>query len=40
MKQLTGAEVHTMSPAEFGPFFEAERKRWAAVVAKGGIKID
>ncbi|MES2101596.1 MAG: tripartite tricarboxylate transporter substrate binding protein [Pseudomonadota bacterium] len=35
-----GAEVHTMSPAEFTPFFEGERKRWAGVVAKGGIKID
>lgn len=37
---VQGAEVYTMSPAEFGPFFEAERKRWAGVVTKGGIKID
>jgi tripartite-type tricarboxylate transporter receptor subunit TctC len=35
-----GAEVHTMSPAEFTQFFERERKNWAAVVAKGGVKID
>ena len=35
-----GAEVFTMSPAEFATFFEAERKRWASVVANGGIKID
>ena len=35
-----GAEVHTMSPAEFAPFFEAERKRWAGVVAKSGMKFD
>ena len=37
---VQGAEVHTMSPAEFTPFFEGERKRWAGVVAQGGIKID
>jgi tripartite-type tricarboxylate transporter receptor subunit TctC len=35
-----GAEVHTMSPPEFATFFENERKRWAGVVAKGGIKLD
>ncbi len=35
-----GAEVHTMSPTEFVSFFEGERKRWAGVVAKGGIKLD
>ena len=35
-----GAEVHTMSPTEFASFFEGERKRWAGVVAKGGIKLD
>jgi len=35
-----GAEVYTMSPSEFVTFFEAERKRWAGVVAKGGIKLD
>ena len=37
---VQGAEVHTMSPAEFGAFFEAERKRWAGVVAQGGIKLE
>ena len=35
-----GAEVYTMSPAEFSTFFEREQKRWAAVVASGGVKID
>lgn len=35
-----GAEVHTMSPAEFTTFFEKERKHWAGVVAQGGIKLD
>ena len=35
-----GAEVYTMTPAEFGSFFEAERKRWGAVVAAAGVKID
>jgi tripartite-type tricarboxylate transporter receptor subunit TctC len=35
-----GAEVYTMSPAEFAPFFEAERKRWAGVVAQSGVKAD
>jgi tripartite-type tricarboxylate transporter receptor subunit TctC len=35
-----GAEVFTMSPAEFGPFFEKERKTWATVVAKSGVKLD
>ncbi len=35
-----GAEVVTQSPAEFGRFFEAERGRWAMVVAKAGVKID
>ena len=35
-----GAEVHTMSPGEFAPFFETERKRWAGVVAKSGMKFD
>ena len=35
-----GAEVVTQSPAEFGRFFEAERSRWAAVVAKAGVRID
>ena len=35
-----GAEVHTMSPADFTTFFEREQKRWAVVVASGGVKID
>ena len=35
-----GAEVHTMSPADFASFFEREQKRWAVVVASGGVKID
>lgn len=35
-----GAEVHTMTPAEFASFFEKERRNWAAVVAQGGVKID
>jgi len=35
-----GAEVATMTPAEFSQFFERERKTWATVVAQGGIKID
>ena len=34
-----GAEVHTMSPAEFATFFERERKNWAVVVQQGGVKI-
>ena len=37
---VQGAEVYTMSPAEFAPFFESERKRWASVVAKGGLKLE
>jgi tripartite-type tricarboxylate transporter receptor subunit TctC len=37
---VQGAEVHTMSPAEFGAFFEAERKRRAGVVAQGRIKLE
>lgn len=35
-----GAEVYTMTPAEFTAFFERERKHWAGVVAQGGVKID
>ena len=35
-----GAEVYTMSPAEFATFFDREQKRWADVVASGGVKID
>jgi tripartite-type tricarboxylate transporter receptor subunit TctC len=35
-----GAEVYTMTPAEFAGFFDREQKRWAAVVASGGVKIE
>jgi tripartite-type tricarboxylate transporter receptor subunit TctC len=35
-----GAEVVTMSPTEQDAFFNAERKRWAAVVAQVGLKLD
>jgi tripartite-type tricarboxylate transporter receptor subunit TctC len=35
-----GAEVVTMTPAEFTQFFDRERKHWATVVAQGGVKID
>jgi tripartite-type tricarboxylate transporter receptor subunit TctC len=35
-----GAEVYTMSPAEFSTFFDREQKRWAGVVASGGVKLD
>lgn len=35
-----GAEIVTMSPPEFGRFFDSERKRWAEVVAKANIRID
>jgi tripartite-type tricarboxylate transporter receptor subunit TctC len=35
-----GAEVYTMSPAEFAAFFDKERKNWASVVASSGVKID
>ena len=35
-----GAEVYTMNPAEFASFFERERRNWAAVVQKAGVKID
>ena len=35
-----GAEVHTMTPAEFVGFFGREQKRWATVVAAGGVKLD
>ena len=37
---VQGAEVYTMSPAEFTAFFEKEQKRWATVVAAGGVKIE
>jgi tripartite-type tricarboxylate transporter receptor subunit TctC len=35
-----GAEVHTMTPADFSRFFERERKTWAKVVAEGGVKLE
>ena len=35
-----GAEVYTMSPADFSTFFERERRNWATVVSQGGIKLD
>jgi tripartite-type tricarboxylate transporter receptor subunit TctC len=35
-----GAEVVTMQSAEQDRFFEAERKRWGAVVAQANIKLD
>ena len=35
-----GAEPSAMSPAEFTAFFERERKSWAAVVAKSGVKLE
>ena len=35
-----GAEVYTMTPAEFVTFFDREQKRWADVVAAGGVRIE
>jgi len=35
-----GAEVYTMTPAEFTTFFDRERKNWAKVVAESGVRID
>ena len=35
-----GADISTMPPAEMTRFFETERKSWAAVVAKAGLKLD
>jgi tripartite-type tricarboxylate transporter receptor subunit TctC len=35
-----GAEVYTMTPTEFSAFFDREQKRWATVVAAGGVKLD
>ena len=35
-----GAEVVTMTPAEQDAFFVTERKRWQAVVAQVGLKLD
>jgi tripartite-type tricarboxylate transporter receptor subunit TctC len=37
---VQGAEVNTMSPAEFVTFFEHERKRWAVVVKEGNVRLD
>ena len=35
-----GAEVYTMSPAEFTQFYVKERDKWAAVVKRSGVKLD
>ena len=35
-----GAEIVTQTPGEFSRFFEAERKRWAEVVAMTDVKLD
>lgn len=35
-----GAEIVIMPPAELDTFLAAERKRWAAVVEKGNIRLD
>ncbi len=35
-----GAEVVTMGPPEFSQFFNAERTRWAKVVAEAGVRLD
>jgi tripartite-type tricarboxylate transporter receptor subunit TctC len=35
-----GAEVVTMTPAEFSQFFNTERTRWAKVVAEAGVRLD
>lgn len=35
-----GAEVAVIAPADFGPFFERERAKWAKVVAEGKVTID
>ena len=35
-----GADISTMAPPEMNRFFETERKGWAAVVAKAGLKLD
>lgn len=35
-----GAEVSTMAPPEMARFFDTERKTWAAVVAKAGLKLE
>jgi tripartite-type tricarboxylate transporter receptor subunit TctC len=38
--QAQGAELALMTPAEFSPFFEHERTKWAKVVADGNVKLD
>jgi tripartite-type tricarboxylate transporter receptor subunit TctC len=35
-----GADVHTLSPGEFGKFVQEEIERWKAIVAKYGIKLE
>jgi tripartite-type tricarboxylate transporter receptor subunit TctC len=35
-----GAEVSTMSPPDFAAFFDRDRKKWAAVVAQGGVRAE
>jgi tripartite-type tricarboxylate transporter receptor subunit TctC len=35
-----GAEVVTMSPAEFAAFFDKERRKWAATVQKAGVTLE
>ena len=35
-----GAEVAVIALADFGPFFERERAKWAKVVAEGNVKLD
>ncbi len=35
-----GAEVAVIAPADFSPFFERERAKWAKVVADGNVKLD
>ena len=35
-----GAEVSTMNPADLGKFFEAERKNWAGLVTRTGLKME
>ena len=35
-----GAEVSTMNPTDMSRFFDVERKQWAAVVAKAGLKLE
>ncbi len=35
-----GAEVYTMTPEEMARFFTQERKKWAAVVQAGNIRLD